>query len=151
MSTSVHRLLTQWWRLQPWEKRALFSLSWRLWASWLLLHIVDFRTVCRGLNRHRAKPTTRLTESGLTPLARWQRCVQLLAIAANYSFLKATCLQKSVALCSFLRANGLEAELKIGALKSESELKAHAWVVIGQTVLGDPGTRIYSEFPALVL
>ena len=47
------------------------------------------------------------------------------------------CLERSLALWWLLRREGIDAELHIGASKSESRFEAHAWVELGGVVLND--------------
>lgn len=47
------------------------------------------------------------------------------------------CLERSLALWWLLRREAIDAELHIGARKSESRFEAHAWVELGGVVLND--------------
>ena len=55
-------------------------------------------------------------------------------IAARHPFPWARCLQRSLALCLWLRAQGCRPILRIGVRRIEFKLEAHAWVEYqGQT------------------
>ena len=61
----------------------------------------------------------------------------------------ATCLVKAQVGCAMLNRFGYAAEIKIGVLKSSSNLEAHAWVECdGVVVLGDTGNH-YVEMPTM--
>lgn len=60
-----------------------------------------------------------------------QKCSKMAAyidIASRHPFPWARCLQRSFALCIWLRAWGLDPVLRIGVRSSGSRLEAHAWV-----------------------
>jgi Transglutaminase-like superfamily len=60
------------------------------------------------------------------------------------------CLERSLTLWWLLREKGIDAELHIGARKSESRFQAHAWVELAGAVLNDSADvhKHYTRFDA---
>lgn len=70
--------------------------------------------------------------------ARWY--ARRIDSAARRHVLRARCLHRSLVLHHWLRREGLPSELRIGVLKENEALKAHAWVELdGQVVNDRPG------------
>jgi Transglutaminase-like superfamily len=65
------------------------------------------------------------------------RLERLAGSAARHLPIRATCLERSIALWWVLRRQGVEAEVQIGARKQGERFEAHAWVECGGAVLGD--------------
>lgn len=57
--------------------------------------------------------------------------------ASRYNLPRARCLHRSLVLHRWLRQEGLPSELRIGVLKDGQDLKAHAWVELGDQVVND--------------
>ena len=70
-------------------------------------------------------------------------CRMVLA-AGRCSYLKGTCLERSLALWWLLGRKGIAAQLRIGARKSGEKFEAHAWVERNGTAIGEPdGTHLH--------
>ncbi len=76
------------------------------------------------------------------------RQADLFAQAARHLPFSATCLQRAVALCWWLRARGVDASLQIGVRKGpDGQLRAHAWVEVEGQVVGDRPETVGSFKP----
>ena len=74
----------------------------------------------------------------------------MLLAAARYSFVRYTCLERSLALWWLLRRQGIASSVRIGTRKNANRLEAHAWVEFGGDALNEieqPHER-YSAFDA---
>jgi hypothetical protein len=72
-------------------------------------------------------------------LSRARRYAGLLESVSRVPFLRARCLQRSLALYLWLRGEGVASELCIGVRKEGRALRAHAWIELdGQVVNDDP-------------
>ena len=62
---------------------------------------------------------------------------------------RTTCLHRSLTLIEAAEARGLSARLVIGAQRAQGQNRAHAWVQMGQQLLGETQRegRSYSAFP----
>ena len=96
------------------------------------LRVLGYRRLLERIERAPAAAT-------LSPrrLRRARRYAGWLDVAARRHFVPARCLHRSLALHAWLRAKGLPSELKIGVRKESGELRAHAWVVLGEHVVND--------------
>ena len=125
--------------------RRLLSLSPRQWAGlvqayWLLLRARLWSLIHRdALGLPIAALGSSLQHPPLTPVQ--QRVVaegvRLVDIASRYPFRWALCLPRSLALLWWLKARGIQADLRIGVRKEGQELIAHAWVEYQGRVLND--------------
>lgn len=125
--------------------KALLSLSPRQWAGlahayWLLLRARLWSLAHRdALGLPIAALGSSLQHPPLTPGQ--QRVVaegvRLVDIASRYPFRWALCLPRSLALLWWLKARGIQADLRIGVRKEGLELIAHAWVEYQGRVLND--------------
>ncbi len=64
-------------------------------------------------------------------IARWQ------AAAARHLPVETNCLDRALTLWWLLRRRGIAADLRIGGRKEDGRFEAHAWVEVGEAVLGD--------------
>lgn len=65
------------------------------------------------------------------------RLAWLVEIAGRYAPVGATCLKKAIVLSWLLRRRGAHTELRIGVVRQEGELEAHAWLDLdGQVIIG---------------
>jgi hypothetical protein len=60
--------------------------------------------------------------------------------ASRHGLYRATCLERSLLLRSFLSLAGVDAELRIGVRMSEGELDAHAWLEVDGRPINDHAT-----------
>ena len=65
---------------------------------------------------------------------------RMVLAAARHSFLKATCLERSLALWWLLARHGVATQLRIGVRKTCEQFEAHAWVEHGGVAIGEPDT-----------
>ena len=115
---SVAERISRLVRLAPRERRLLLRACWQLLFVDIALRLVS---VTRLLPRTAAATPT----NPPLPLARigW-----LLEIARRYSPLPSTCLKDALVLARMLRAEGIDAAVKIGVARGDGGLRAHAWV-----------------------
>ena len=66
-----------------------------------------------------------------------ERLYRLVGMASNLHFLPMTCLVKATTLCWMLSIRGIPAQLRIGANKDASGIRAHAWVEIQGRIIGE--------------
>jgi hypothetical protein len=69
-----------------------------------------------------------------------QMVSQMVLAAARHSFLKATCLERSLALWWLLARHGVATQLRIGVRKAGEKFEAHAWVERDGAAIGEPET-----------
>ena len=115
---SVAERISRLVRLAPRERRLLLRAWWQLLFVDIALRLVS---VTRLLPRTAAATPT----NPPLPLARigW-----LLEVARRYSPLPSTCLKDALVLAQLLRAEGIDAAVKIGVARGDGGLRAHAWV-----------------------
>ena len=58
----------------------------------------------------------------------WLTSRWLLEVARRYSPVRSTCLKDALVLVRMLRAEGIDAAVKIGVARGDGGLRAHAWV-----------------------
>jgi hypothetical protein len=75
------------------------------------------------------------------------RLAWLVEVAGRYSPLNATCLQQALVLAWLLAMRGIPTEVRIGVLRRERTLTAHAWLEYQGTALLEPEQ---SQFAPLV-
>ena len=75
---------------------------------------------------------------------------RILHSAVQHGIARHTCLERSLALWWLLGRQGIAAELRMGARKTEEHFEAHAWVEHSGAVLNDPGElhQHYAAFDA---
>jgi hypothetical protein len=115
---SVAERISRLVRLAPRERRLLLRAWWQLLFVDIALRLVS---VTRLLPRTAAATPT----NPPLPLARigW-----LLEVARRYSPVRSTCLKDALVLVRMLRAEGIDAAVKIGVARGDGGLRAHAWV-----------------------
>ena len=115
---SVAERISRLVRIAPRERRLLLRAWWQLLFLDIALRLVS---VTRLLPRTAAATPT----NPPLPLARigW-----LLEVARRYSPLPSTCLKDALVLARMLRAEGIDAAVKIGVARGDGGLRAHAWV-----------------------
>ncbi len=100
---------------------------------------VDLRLRAYGFQGVMQRVERRIVSEGTTVHARdvrrARRYARRIETAARLHFVRARCLHRSLALHEWLREEGLPSELRIGVRKQGGELKAHAWVELGQHVV----------------
>ena len=68
-----------------------------------------------------------------------QHLLRLIGWASRFHLLSMTCLVQSLTLRWMLGRRGIASELKIGAMKTQAGIHAHAWVEVEEQVIGDAG------------
>lgn len=70
-------------------------------------------------------------------------------VASASSFLRTTCLPRSMVLCHLLRRDGIPAEMRLGVSKSEGgAFSAHAWVELDGLPLAE-STKVRERYAVL--
>jgi hypothetical protein len=143
--------------MSDWRK--FLALSWRergflffavcgLMAVGTLLSLAGFERGLAWLRRaSRGGRRERATAERVTEL---RRRAWLIAAAARFGPYRATCLRRSLLLWWLARRSGLEAQLRIGVLREEDALSAHAWVELDGEILNDRSEVVarYARFDA---
>jgi hypothetical protein len=90
-------------------------------------------------------PIQSLRNSEVTKLT-----VRMVNAAARQAWRGSTCLEKSLAIWSLLRQQGIVSELRIGARQLDGRFEAHAWVERDGEALNEPQQehRHYATFDA---
>jgi hypothetical protein len=118
-------------RVGPSEWRDLAAAQWALLTAQLLVW---------------TRPTGKLVDAvsmaGVTPLPRSPQRAQQLALAvervAEHGLGRPPCLVRAVALNRLLDRRGIPgSRIRVGVRKDEHDFVAHAWVELGDRVLGD--------------
>lgn len=129
----------KWHALTAGEKRILLAMAVLLPAAWVGLRAMGTKKMlaitCRPLVVSRADYT------GIAP----DRIALLTATAARRCLPPGNCLPQALALCWWLRKNGLDAQIRIGVKTPVQPLLAHAWVELGGKSL-DSTSAAYSTF-----
>ncbi len=133
------RKLRRWMQLS-WRERGVLVRA--------VLHLLMARY--RGASVERRASARRTIDGGLKPAAPQLLAWAVYTAARNVPF-ATTCLDRAVALFRMLRAEGLEAELRIGVRTEEGALAAHAWVEHHGAVLLDEEASRFVAFDAPVL
>lgn len=69
--------------------------------------------------------------------------------AARYGFFRPRCLVQALAIQRMLRRRGLNpGELRIGVRLADGRMVAHAWVELGEEIIGDVPQHVRSFTPA---
>lgn len=105
----------------------------------LVLQRDGFQELMTGLE---GLPTRGMSTLRQRDIRRAQRYARRIANAAQFSLPRARCLHRSLVLHQWLRREGLPSELRIGVLKDNHELKAHAWVALANQVVNDPPSAV---------
>ncbi len=135
------------WREQSTFLQALFLLA----AAPLLLRWTRFRRGPSIVGRPRSgggrlcEPESRITEA--------RAIARTVAAAASHRFVRARCLEHSLALWWLLRRRGIDCDLRLGVRRAEGSCEAHAWVEARGFPLSDPGKphRRFSAFDVALI
>ena len=123
------------------ERWVLCRAAFLLLATEAGLRVLPFRRMlawaqrCRGRNRGAGA-------------ANPERIAWLVEVAARRSWLRSTCLRKSLVLCALLRERGCAARLVIGTTSPRDGFQAHAWVELNGKILGSQAGAQYQELAA---
>jgi hypothetical protein len=128
--------------LSPLEQRLLAAAWGRLFVVALALRWLGYRRVARWIPVCQERTTNRADHMKAELYARW------IAVAARRQPLRAECLAQSLTLLIWLRAQNTPCALQIGVAKTETELKAHAWVEVGGAPVND-SPHVVSQFTTL--
>ena len=127
-------------RLTPPERR-------RLLRAWWYLLVVDVALRCLPVTR--VLPRRPVVASRTPPLP-VERMAWLLEVARGHSPVRSTCLKEALVFARMLRADGIEASVKIGVARHHEGLQAHAWVEHrGAVVFGSTETDAYAPLEAV--
>jgi hypothetical protein len=89
-------------------------------------------------------PDNREPLSGRSP--EWRdafRSARAVRMAADHGVLRPKCLVRAVALSRMLEKRGIRgSRVRVGVQQENGEFKAHAWVQLGQRVLGDDARHV---------
>lgn len=126
---------SRWRNLAGSERRSLVALA-------LALPLVDIAVRSAGLKRTQAgfswlNRKIRFRACSDDDLACAHRLAELAAIAGNHGFYSITCLRQALLVQHKLRRRGLDAQLRIGAIRNaDGSLQAHAWTELEGVALG---------------
>lgn len=127
---------------------ANLSLMLRAWFALarvsLALRRVGFQTVVTRISEQHGPTTARVASSDIR---RAQRLSRNICRAARLQPLRAACLERSLILHDWLLREGYPSELRIGVLKEEHTLKAHAWVELAGVVVSEPPAAVREFTP----
>ncbi len=115
-------LLARWRQLTPTDRHALWPAAWRLALVRLLLATRGLKATQIRLARH-TSPTTHV----LRDLELWQARTRALQRISR-RLPRTRCLARSLTLWWWMRAQGLNPQLRIGVGKAKGELEGHAWI-----------------------
>ena len=73
---------------------------------------------------------------------------RLVGYSSQLHFLRITCLVRTLALRRMLGRRGIPAQIRIGVNTTASVLKAHAWLEVAGTMIGEP-EEIEEKFKVL--
>jgi hypothetical protein len=135
----LHRLrLARKLSLSDWQ--ALLEAWWAMLVFYWYLRWVRYERL--------AKTGFPGLKEGSGQLSVAQRLFRLIGWASRLHFLRMTCLVQSLALRWMLGRRGIASEIKIGAMKTQAGIHAHAWVEIEGEVVGDMGVadKSFSTF-----
>ena len=93
-----------------------------------------FRRTLERIERSPARGPAEVNRSDFSGAERYARRINM---AARFHPVNARCLHKSLVLHRWLRREGLPSHLRIGVLKEDGELKAHAWVELAGRAVND--------------
>lgn len=100
----------------------------------LLIRLFGFRRAARICDALGGGAEMRPTEP--LQMAEAQDLARLAAIAGAKGPVSATCLRQALVVRAWLRRQGLDARLKIGVMRPDGQLDAHAWVELEGVALG---------------
>jgi hypothetical protein len=117
----------------------MIALAW-LVRTMVELRLFGFARVSRG-----AAP---LGQADPKQLAVGRRYARYLELVSRPRFMRAHCLQRSLALQRWLHARGVASELRIGVRPYQGTIMAHAWIEMRGVVLNDDA-RAVRDFTVL--
>ena len=125
----------------------VLEAAFALLAVWLGLRTIGYSRTRRILDRSRPLEADQtMVAAQATDMAqKWAWSVAAAGRALPFS---ATCLHRTMALSWLLGCRGVASEIQIGAVRTESGLSAHAWLVSGGVVLNDE-TDVGERFAVL--
>jgi hypothetical protein len=105
-------------------------------AAWFRLALVTVRLRWVGFQATvRRIPGPIVRDVSVDDIAQARGYAAAIGVAARVQPLRALCLAQSIALHAWLRQTGIPSELRIGVGKAGTDLKAHAWVELGGTLV----------------
>lgn len=131
----------QWRRLKWTDRRLLLRAAWSLGIIDLSVRFLPPRVL---FPKELAD-----VEGGTSPavLSRARTYASAIELASRHHIVRAQCLHRSLVLHGWLRREGLPSRLRIGVRKEGAELKAHAWVELGNEVVNDYPESIAAFVP----
>lgn len=114
--------------LAPSEFTSLCDASVLLVLAEVSVRLWSFRTILQALERRcaRAQATSNMAVTLLPDAV--SRLTWLVDVADRHSFLRPSCLRRSLVLAWFLSDGGIAPSLRIGVAREDEQLQAHAWV-----------------------
>lgn len=115
------------------ELLSLFRAQWLLLWAWVLLRVVPRGQLLRreGWPEVAGHPGSEVEASA-------RKLALAISRAAEHGVFRATCLVRAVALERWLRKSGIQGgRVRVGVRLHGGEFAAHAWVELGDLVLGD--------------
>jgi hypothetical protein len=142
------RALAGWRALNGQQKRQLVVLAMVLPAIGALIRVAGFQRAAKACSRLVGQAPLRPLAPG--DLAQAEAYAQLAAIAGRRGPVTTTCLRQALAVRTWLRRRGLDAQLRIGVKKNGEALDAHAWVELEGTPLAQ-NNLTHAPFPPGIL
>jgi len=124
-------------RLSGQERWIVFQAVTGLIATWVGLRLAGFRR-WKGMLQWTLRSTTERAAENNSPNVAAE-VVRMEEAAVRNLFFSTNCLEQSLVLWWLLRKRGIDAELRIGARKTENHFEAHAWVEFLGAVLNSGG------------
>lgn len=138
------RLLSRWRALPTGDRARLFLFVLTLPLVTACLTLFGYRRTLGLAGQLSQKPLRRLPTPSEQTRAR--RLAWLLQVAGRRG-LRAACLPQALLLYWWLRRDGLDPQLKLGARRTDSGPTMHAWVELHGESL-DPASSSYATFQA---
>lgn len=129
--------------LEALELLLLFRAQWLLLWARLLLWVVPRGQLLRpeGWQELAGRPTEEVEASA-------RRLALAISRAAAHGVFRPTCLVRAVALQRWLRGSGIQGgRVRVGVRMHGGEFAAHAWVELGDLILGDTEWHVRSFTP----
>ncbi len=128
-------------RLDPADRRLLAEAWVRLFGVTAALRWVGYRRLSRwvpAVRQHRARAADLVTA---------QRYASWITVAARRQPFQSLCLAQSMTLHAWLRSEGVASELRIGVVKADAQLAAHAWVELDGVPVNDTTDSVAAFTP----
>jgi transglutaminase superfamily protein len=117
-----------------------------LFAQWYLVQARAQRrwtTTGRFVDLTADAPNAEVASPDAATRALGQRLALAVERAAENGPIRATCLERAVALDRLLRRHGIErARIRVGVRLDQGQFLAHAWVELGDLILADAPGRV---------